>query len=139
MKAELTNYCRLSFSANVKSPLPVSVGSDLCMVSAAMMGLQALLLPLEWVAPTISILPRKLMEFLECPVPLMAGLIVEIAEPQIIPTGPLPSESSSASFTFPPHELKSDGSKKGAGVARKPSSKIRTASLRAARLLQRCG
>ena len=48
-------------------------GSGLRRVSSAVMGLQALLRPLEWVAPAISVLPRRLEEFVESPVPLLAG------------------------------------------------------------------
>ena len=120
----------------------VPLGSDLCLVSAAMLGLQSLLLPLEWVAPTISILPLKLLEFLECPVPLMAGVVVETSEAQVsLTNSPSPSSiaAASASFSFPPHELIDAGSFGGRGGGRHVPSKARSASLRAAKLLQRCG
>ena len=48
-------------------------GLGLRRVSSAVMGLQALLRPLEWVSPAISVLPRRLEEFVESPVPLLAG------------------------------------------------------------------
>jgi DENN (AEX-3) domain len=117
---------------------PFLVGSDVCLVSAAVMGLQSLLRPLEWVAPAISILPHKLVEFLECPVPLMAGLVVESIEPQ---TESLPNMSSSTTFYFSPTELKSVSGLRnlsGKGVRCCPGT-LQAASLRAARLLLRCG
>ena len=44
------------------------------MVSCAVMGLLVLLHPLDWVSPVIPMLPMKLMDFVESPVPILVGL-----------------------------------------------------------------
>ena len=46
------------------------------MVSCAVMGLLVLLHPLDWVSPVIPMLPMKLMDFVESPVPILVGLTV---------------------------------------------------------------
>ena len=45
-------------------------------MSCAVMGLLALLQPLDWVAPLIPILPYKHIDFIESPVPILCGLVV---------------------------------------------------------------
>jgi hypothetical protein len=51
----------------------VVVGQEPGMVSCAVIGLTSLLRPLAWVAPIIPILPYKYIDFVEAPVPLIAG------------------------------------------------------------------
>lgn len=53
------------------------VGAEPGLVSCGVMGLLALLRPLEWVAPLIPVLPVKHMEFVESPVPIVAGLVID--------------------------------------------------------------
>lgn len=55
----------------------IIIGSEPGMVSCAVMGLLALLQPLDWVAPLIPILPYKHIDFIESPVPILCGMIVE--------------------------------------------------------------
>lgn len=55
----------------------IVVGTEPGMVSCAVMGLLSLLPPCQWVAPLIPVLPARHMDFVESPVPLVAGLIVE--------------------------------------------------------------
>jgi hypothetical protein len=55
----------------------VVIGDEAGMVSCAVMGLLVLLQPLDWVAPLIPMLPSKLIDFIESPVPILAGLTVE--------------------------------------------------------------
>ena len=127
----------------------VILGTDLCLVSAIIMGLQTLIMPLEWVAPAISILPLKLTEFVECPVPLLAVLIVEPTEmktfcpPQTsrsVANSPCANSSKrpSRSFHFSPVKVEipdSTGQREAAGS----SASLQSACLRAAKLLKRCG
>jgi hypothetical protein len=54
----------------------IVVGSEAGMVSCAVMSLLALLRPLAWVAPLIPMLPLKYVEFVESPVPILAGIVV---------------------------------------------------------------
>lgn len=55
----------------------IVVGSEVGMVSCAISGLLSLIQPLKWVAPLIPILPLKHFEFVESPVPLLAGLVID--------------------------------------------------------------
>lgn len=125
----------------IHSILFIYLGSDLCLVSAAIMGLQSLMHPLEWVAPAISILPHKLAEFLECPVPLLAGLVVDALEPQLQSLRNMSSSNTSTSFYFSSKELQSEfnvGDIDTGGVKCSPGT-LKAASLRAAKLLIQCG
>lgn len=54
----------------------VVVGHDYGMVSCAVIGLLVLLRPLDWVSPVIPMLPIKLMDFVESPVPILVGITV---------------------------------------------------------------
>lgn len=54
----------------------IVTGSEYGMVSCAVMGLLILLRPLDWVAPLIPMLPYKLLDFIESPVPILAGLVI---------------------------------------------------------------
>lgn len=58
----------------------VVIGSEYGMVSCAVMGLLVLLRPLDWVSPVIPMLPIKLMDFIESPVPIMVGLPISESE-----------------------------------------------------------
>ncbi len=51
----------------------IVVGDEPGIVSCAVIGISALLRPLSWVAPVIPILSHKLMDFVEAPVPIIAG------------------------------------------------------------------
>lgn len=55
----------------------VIIGVDPATVSCAVIGLTSLLKPLQWVSPMIPIMPLKHIEFLESPVPLIAGMVVD--------------------------------------------------------------
>lgn len=55
----------------------IVLGTEPGMVSCAVMGLLALLQPLNWVAPLIPILPYKNIDFIESPVPIFAGLVID--------------------------------------------------------------
>lgn len=52
------------------------IGHDYGMVSCAVIGLLVLLRPLDWVSPVIPMLPTKLMDFVESPVPILVGITV---------------------------------------------------------------
>ena len=54
----------------------VVIGHDYGMVSCAVIGLLVLLRPLDWVSPVIPMLPTKLMDFVESPVPILVGITV---------------------------------------------------------------
>ena len=55
----------------------IVVGNEYGMVSCAVMGLLGLLRPFIWVNPVIPMLPSKLMDFIESPVPVLVGLTVD--------------------------------------------------------------
>jgi hypothetical protein len=55
----------------------IVIGVDPATVSCAVIGLTSLLKPLQWVSPMIPIMPLKHIEFLESPVPLVAGMVVD--------------------------------------------------------------
>lgn len=129
----------------------VILGADLCLVSAIIMGLQTLIQPLEWVAPAISILPSKLTEFVECPVPLLAGLIVKptgtktfcpapIQMSRSVANSPCAASSNqpSKSFHFSPVKVEIPDSM-GQREASGSSTTLQAACLRASKLLKRCG
>jgi hypothetical protein len=54
----------------------IVVGNEPGLVSCAVMGLMGLLKPLTWVAPLIPILPLKHIDFIEAPVPIVAGVVL---------------------------------------------------------------
>eukprot|EP00981_Chlorochromonas_danica_P009877 scaffold2858_cov245-Ochromonas_danica.AAC.16 len=47
------------------------------MVSCAIMSLLLLLQPLDWVAPVIPLLTNKMLDFIESPVPILAGIVLD--------------------------------------------------------------
>ena len=51
------------------------VGDTPGLVCTGVLGLLSLLRPLNWVAPLIPLLPQKHLEFIESPVPLLAGIV----------------------------------------------------------------
>ena len=53
------------------------IGSEAGMVSGSVIGLTSLLLPYQWSAPMIPILPLRHLDFLDSPVPLLAGIVVD--------------------------------------------------------------
>jgi hypothetical protein len=55
----------------------IVIGVDPATVSCAVIGLTSLLKPLQWVSPMIPIMPLKHIEFLESPVPLVAGMVLD--------------------------------------------------------------
>jgi hypothetical protein len=55
----------------------IVIGSEPGLVSCAIMGLLALLRPFTWVMPIIPVLPSKHMDFVESPVPILAGVVIE--------------------------------------------------------------
>lgn len=54
----------------------IVIGHEPGMVSCAVMSLMSLLKPLTWVAPLIPILPLKHIDFIEAPVPIIAGVVL---------------------------------------------------------------
>lgn len=62
----------------------IVVGTEVGMISSAIAGLLALIHPLKWVAPLIPILPLKHFEFVESPVPLIAGLVIDVCAAQCV-------------------------------------------------------
>jgi hypothetical protein len=54
----------------------VVIGHEYGMVSCAVIGLLVLLRPLDWVSPVIPMLPIKLLDFVESPVPILVGLTI---------------------------------------------------------------
>lgn len=52
----------------------IVVDANLAMLSASVMSFQPLLHPLKWAGVFLPILPRKLHEFLEAPVPILVGV-----------------------------------------------------------------
>lgn len=61
----------------------VVLGHDYGMVSCAVIGLLVLLRPLDWVSPVIPMLPIKLMDFVESPVPILVGITMNPKEQTI--------------------------------------------------------
>lgn len=55
----------------------IVIGSEPGLVSSTVFGLLALIRPLEWVAPLIPMLPLKHIDFVESPVPIIAGLMLD--------------------------------------------------------------
>ena len=55
----------------------VIIGSDPATVSCGVIGLTSLLKPLQWVSPMIPIMPLKHIDFLESPVPIIAGMVLD--------------------------------------------------------------
>jgi hypothetical protein len=56
------------------------VGSDPGIISSAVMGLMMLMGELKWVAPLIPVLPVKHIDFIESPVPIVAGIHIRQSE-----------------------------------------------------------
>ena len=55
------------------------VGEEPGIVSCAVIGLTALLRPLNWVSPIIPILSHKLIDFVESPTPIIVGIVTKNA------------------------------------------------------------
>ena len=62
------------------------VGYSPGLVSCGVMGLLSLLRPLSWVAPIIAVLPLKHLDFIESPVPIITGLVLD-THGSLTPTG----------------------------------------------------
>jgi hypothetical protein len=63
----------------------IIIGAEPGMVSCGVMGLLALIYPLTWTNPLIPVLPMKLLDFVESPVPIIAGLVVDGCTPRARP------------------------------------------------------
>lgn len=59
----------------------IVVGTEPGLVSCGVMGLLSLLRPMLWLAPLIPMLPLKHIDFVESPVPILAGLVHEPTDP----------------------------------------------------------
>ena len=59
----------------------IILGKDAATVSCAVIGLTALLKPFQWVSPMIPILPIKHLDFIESPVPIIAGIVLDNDSP----------------------------------------------------------
>jgi hypothetical protein len=57
----------------------IIIGSEPGLVSSTIFGLLALIRPLDWVAPIIPMLPYKHIDFVESPVPIIAGLMLDFS------------------------------------------------------------
>jgi hypothetical protein len=53
------------------------VGDEPAMVTSVVLSLLLCLHPFEWVSPVIPILPSKWNEFIESPVPILAGIVID--------------------------------------------------------------
>jgi hypothetical protein len=54
----------------------IVIGDEPGMVSCVVMSLMALLKPLNWVTPLIPVLPLKHIDFIEAPLPIVAGVVL---------------------------------------------------------------
>lgn len=61
------------------------VGVEPGLVSCGVMSLLSLMRPLSWVAPVIPVLPIKHLDFIESPVPIVAGLVLDPADKGLNP------------------------------------------------------
>ena len=59
----------------------IIIGKDAATVSCAVIGLTALIRPFQWVSPMIPILPIKHLDFIESPVPIIAGIVLDNDSP----------------------------------------------------------
>jgi hypothetical protein len=57
----------------------LALGVSPSTVSRVVLGLGALLQPLEWVGPLIPVLPLALLDIIESPVPVLVGLPLPLA------------------------------------------------------------
>lgn len=55
----------------------IIVGFEPGLISCAVFGLLELIKPLNWLTPMIPILPKKYLDFVESPVPILAGLVID--------------------------------------------------------------
>jgi hypothetical protein len=55
----------------------IVVGTEPGMVSCGVMGILSLIRPMLWLAPLIPMLPVKHIDFVESPVPILAGLVYD--------------------------------------------------------------
>jgi hypothetical protein len=55
----------------------IVVGTEPGMVSCGVMGILSLIQPMSWLAPLIPMLPLKHIDFVESPVPILAGLVYD--------------------------------------------------------------
>jgi hypothetical protein len=55
----------------------IVVGNETGLVSSVVLGLLTLIKPFEWVSPVIPMLPIKLTEFIESPVPILVGMVLD--------------------------------------------------------------
>lgn len=61
----------------------IIVGHDAGMITSLVLGVLVLLRPLEWISPIIPLLPSKLLDFVESPVPIVAGYTLNFHEKSI--------------------------------------------------------
>lgn len=76
----------------------IVIDSNLCMLSAAVYSFVPLLAPLKWSGVFLPILPTKLCEFLEAPVPIVAG-VAEL--PPAFQPGQADAEQEDVCLWFP--------------------------------------
>jgi hypothetical protein len=53
----------------------IVIGNECGLISCVVLGLLTLLKPFDWISPVIPLLPNKLSEFTEAPVPIMVGMV----------------------------------------------------------------
>ena len=58
------------------------VGTESGLVSSVVLGLLTLIRPLDWVSPVIPMLPVRLLEFIESPVPILVGMVLDPLDPK---------------------------------------------------------
>lgn len=71
--SDLDTFKRL-LSAVFQEKQIVCYGKTPHLVSSVILGLESLLRPFQWKMALIPILPRMLLDFLEAPMPLLAGI-----------------------------------------------------------------
>jgi hypothetical protein len=108
----------------------LALGVSPSTVSRVVLGLGALLQPLEWVGPLIPVLPLALLDIIESPVPVLVGLPLPLPLP--LPTAPTQTQT--------PLPRSDRGTSSRASAAAAAAQQDYGSGLdRAALLLRRCG
>jgi len=71
--SDLKNLKRLLAAVFLETQV-ICFGKNLHLVTGVILGLESLLRPFKWQMALIPILPKILLDFLEAPVPLLAGI-----------------------------------------------------------------
>ena len=71
--SDLPTFKRLLAAVFLEKQI-ICYGKSLHLVSGVILGLESLLRPFQWKMALIPILPKMLLDFLEAPLPLLAGI-----------------------------------------------------------------